>query len=41
MNGLKQALGQHPNVGDIRGRGLLIGLEFVKIGKQRLHLIPL
>ncbi|MEL0001661.1 MAG: aspartate aminotransferase family protein [Rhodospirillales bacterium] len=30
MNGLKQALGQHPNVGDIRGRGLLIGLEFVK-----------
>ena len=30
MDGLKQGLGQHPNVGDIRGRGLLIGLEFVK-----------
>lgn len=27
--GLEAALGQHPNVGDIRGRGLLLGLEFV------------
>ncbi len=26
---LKQALGQHPNVGDIRGRGLFRGIELV------------
>lgn len=27
---LQQKLGQHPNVGDIRGRGLFLGLELVK-----------
>ncbi len=27
--GLRAALGEHPNVGDIRGRGLFIGVEFV------------
>ena len=27
---LDTAFGQHPNVGDIRGRGLFLGLEFVK-----------
>ena len=27
--GLGSALGEHPNVGDIRGRGLFIGIEFV------------
>ena len=26
---LEQAFGQHPNVGDIRGRGLFRGIEFV------------
>lgn len=28
-NGLRNALGEHPNVGDIRGRGMFIGVEFV------------
>jgi len=27
---LKELLGDHPNVGEIRGRGLLIGVEFVR-----------
>lgn len=27
---LQQAFGQHPNVGDIRGRGLFLGLELVQ-----------
>lgn len=30
MSGLQAALGQHPNVGDIRGRGLMLGIEFVQ-----------
>lgn len=25
----KATLGQHPNVGDIRGRGLFVGIEFI------------
>ena len=29
MKRLREVFGQHPNVGDIRGRGLFIGLEFV------------
>ena len=28
-HGLRNALGEHPNVGDIRGRGMFIGVEFV------------
>jgi hypothetical protein len=27
---LKESLGNHPNVGEIRGRGLLVGVEFVR-----------
>jgi adenosylmethionine-8-amino-7-oxononanoate aminotransferase len=27
---LRAVLGDHPNVGDVRGRGLFIGIEFVK-----------
>jgi adenosylmethionine-8-amino-7-oxononanoate aminotransferase len=30
MARLRDALGDHPNVGDIRGRGLFVGLEFVR-----------
>jgi len=46
-NMLRDAFGQHPHVGDIRGRGLLIGLELVadRASKapfdpaQRLHAV--
>lgn len=27
---LREAIGEHPNVGDIRGRGLFWGIEFVQ-----------
>jgi adenosylmethionine-8-amino-7-oxononanoate aminotransferase len=30
MSALQARLGQHPHVGDIRGRGLFVGLEFVR-----------
>ncbi|WP_317055357.1 aspartate aminotransferase family protein [Roseovarius rhodophyticola] len=30
MTALREAFGQHPHVGDIRGRGLFLGLEFVE-----------
>ncbi|KAK0736891.1 pyridoxal phosphate-dependent transferase [Apiosordaria backusii] len=35
MSLLQEKLGQHPNVGDIRGRGLFIGIEFVKDKKSK------
>ncbi len=34
LNNLRQALGAHPRVGDIRGLGLMIGIEFVKDKKS-------
>ncbi len=34
---LQEAFGEHPNVGDIRGRGLFMGMEFVK---DREHQTP-
>jgi 4-aminobutyrate aminotransferase len=30
LQALKDAVGNHPNIGDIRGRGLMIGVEIVK-----------
>src|SRR5690606_36591609 len=30
MERLRDALVDHPNIGDIRGRGLFVGLEFVR-----------
>ncbi|GHB34867.1 adenosylmethionine-8-amino-7-oxononanoate aminotransferase [Pseudovibrio japonicus] len=37
---LEQALGQHPNVGDIRGRGLFRGLELVQDRETKEPLDP-
>lgn len=30
LNGLQSALGGHPHVGDVRGKGLMCGIEFVQ-----------
>ena len=30
INGLREALGQHPNVGEVRGLGLMCAVEYVK-----------
>ena len=30
LDGLRQALGDHPNVGDVRGLGLMCGIEYVR-----------
>ncbi len=43
MSLLKENFGAHPNVGDIRGRGMFIGMEFTREGKtpfpaeKRIH----
>lgn len=39
-SGLVDALGQHPHVGDIRGRGLLLGLEFVRDRESKATFDP-
>lgn len=38
--GLRAALGDHPNVGDIRGRGLFVGVEFVADRDSKATLDP-
>ena len=30
LNAMRDRLGQHPHVGDIRGKGLMIGIELAK-----------
>jgi adenosylmethionine-8-amino-7-oxononanoate aminotransferase len=37
---LKEILGQHPNVGDIRGRGLFLGIELVSDRETRAGFEP-
>ena len=37
---LERAFGQHPNIGDIRGRGLFLGLEFVEDRDGKLPFDP-
>ncbi|WP_020203594.1 MULTISPECIES: aspartate aminotransferase family protein [Cupriavidus] len=38
--GLRAALGDHPNVGDVRGRGLFVGVEFVADRASKATLDP-
>ena len=40
MDQLTQRLGQHPHIGDIRGRGLFVGLEFVADRASKACLDP-
>lgn len=37
---LREALGEHPNLGDIRGRGLFVGVEFVADRGSKATLDP-
>lgn len=37
---LRETLGDHPNVGDIRGRGLFVGVEFVRDKVSKAALDP-
>lgn len=39
-SGLRQELGGHPNVGDVRGRGLFVGVEFVADTATKATLDP-
>ncbi|TDF64078.1 aspartate aminotransferase family protein [Cupriavidus sp. L7L] len=37
---LREALGEHPNLGDVRGRGLFVGVEFVADRDSKATLDP-
>lgn len=38
--GLREAFADHPNVGDVRGRGLFVGVEFVADRQTKAPLAP-
>ncbi len=40
LTGLKQALADHPHVGDVRGLGLMCGVEFVKDKASKAEYAP-
>ncbi|PPB80857.1 L-2,4-diaminobutyrate transaminase [Albidovulum inexpectatum] len=40
LDGLRAALGDHPNVGDVRGQGLLCAVEFVEDRAERRFFAP-
>ena len=40
MQGLKDQFANHPHIGDIRGRGLFLGLEFVQDRKTKAAFDP-
>lgn len=40
MGALTERFGEHPNIGDIRGRGLLIGMEFVRDRESKTAFDP-
>ena len=40
MQGLRDRLGQHPHVGDIRGQGLMLGIELMQDRETKQILPP-
>ncbi|MCL4868337.1 MAG: acetyl ornithine aminotransferase family protein [Anaerolineae bacterium] len=41
MDALVEMIGRHPSIGDVRGRGLMIGLEFVKDRQSKERAVAL
>jgi adenosylmethionine-8-amino-7-oxononanoate aminotransferase len=40
LAGLRQMMTKHPSIGDVRGRGLMFGFEFVQDRATKLHFPP-
>ncbi len=39
VDGIQQMMANHPTIGDVRGRGLLLGMELVKDRKSKEHAV--